>query len=147
MTSKLCMFSLGVLLLLAGCRTVEPTPDTPWGEPYADVAVPENYGPYNTPPFRRDDGADGRRIFGRYAYRSAAGLDKPSRVADWFKTELPKQGWASQLDELDDEKGTMTLRWQKGDDKLVLRLAPDTLFNNSDRFSVLTVEMNPPYGN
>jgi hypothetical protein len=147
MTRNLCLFTIGLLLLLAGCHNPPKPPDTPWGEAYTDVVVPENYQPYNTPAFRREDGADGKRIFGRYAYKNVKGLDKPGALAAWFRIELPKHGWENQLDDVNEEKGTATLRYQKGDDKLVLRLAPDTLMSSSERFSVLVVEMNPPYGN
>lgn len=148
MTRNFCLFMLGLVVVLAGCQTPPPRePDKPWGEPYADVVVPESYKPYNTPPFRREDGADGRRIFGRYAYKSTKGLAKAGELAAWFKIELPKQGWQNQLDEVDESKGTATLRYQKDNDKLVLRLAPDQLVDNNERFSILIVEMNPPYGN
>jgi hypothetical protein len=147
MTRNLCFLALGLLLLVAGCKTVPKDPQTPWGEAYTDVVVPENYHPYDTPPFKREDSPAGKRIFGRYAYKNVNGMDKADKLAQWFQIELPKHGWTNQLDEIDLEKGTATLRYQKDEDKLVLKLAPDTRFNSSDRFSVLVVELNPPYGN
>ncbi|MBX3474984.1 MAG: hypothetical protein KF754_11425 [Planctomycetes bacterium] len=146
MTRNLSLLLLVLTCLVAGCKTTDKT-KVEWGETYTDVVVPAGYEAYGTPPFKRTDGADGKRIFGRYAYRNKEGMDKPSRLAAWFKKELPKQGWEHQVEEANDEKGTMTLRYIKNDDRLVLKLAPDNQLNKSDRFSVLTVEMNPPFDN
>lgn len=146
MTRNLCLVLLAFLLLAAGCKTTAPS-KVEWGETYADVVVPAAYEPYDTPPFKRTDGADGKRIFGRYAYRCTTGLDKPAELAAWFRKELPRQGWEHQVGEVDESKGTLSLRFKKDGDQLVLKLAPDNLVNKSERFSVLTVEMNPPYDN
>lgn len=146
MNKTLCLLLLAFVFAAVGCKTTGGT-KSQWGETYADVIVPADYVAYDSPPFKRTDGADGKRIYGRYAYRCSNGLDKAGDLAVWFKKELPKQGWEHQLDEVDADKGTMTLRYKKKDDQLVLKLAPDNLVNKSERFSVLTIEMNPPYDN
>lgn len=147
MTRTFCLVLVALVFAVAGCKTTGGTTKSQWGETYADVVVPGHYEPYDNPPFKRTDGADGKRVFGRYAYRCSKGLDNVADLAAWFKKELPKQGWEHQLDEVDADKGTATLRYKKKDDQLVLKVAPDNLVNKSDRFSILTVEMNPPYDN
>jgi hypothetical protein len=135
------------MILLAGCQSTGKTKNLghEGGEPYADVAVPVNYEAYDTPPFKRQDGAGDRRIYGRYAYKSKDGLDSATEVAGWYKEALPKDGWEFQTEELDEAKGTMSLRFKKADDQLLLKLAPDERTSGSERFSVLIVEMNPQY--
>ncbi len=147
MNKTLCLLLLAFVFAAIGCKTTGGGPKSVWGETYVDVVVPLDYEPHDNPPFKRTDGADGKRIYGRYAYRNTKGLDKPAELADWFKRELPKQGWEHQVDELNTDKGTCTLRYKKDGDQLVLKLAPDNLVNKSERFSILTVEMNPPYDN
>jgi hypothetical protein len=136
-----------VFALLAGCKSTGPRKNLghEGGEPYADVAVPTNYEPYDTPPFKRQDGAEGRRIYGRYAYKSTGGLDSAQKVASWLKSRLPSEGWEFQTEEVDDAKGTMSLRFKKDDDQVLLKLAPDERMQGSERFSILIVEMNPQY--
>ncbi len=146
MSKSLCWLTLCLLMLVAGCKTTNQ-PKIEWGETYSDVVVPADYTAYDTPPFKRQDGADGKRIFGRYAYKNKLGLDNPKSLAKWFEKELGAKGWEHQVDDMDADAGTLTARYKKGDDQLVLKLAPDQLLNKSDRFSVLTVEMNPPYDN
>lgn len=146
MTKNLTWLTLCLVLLLAGCKTTQQ-PKLEWGETYSDVVVPQEYTPYDTPPFKRQDSVDGKRIYGRYAYRCKSGLDNPKNLAAWFKTALVAKDWEHQVDDINADKGTMTLRYKKGEDQLVLKLAPDQLVNKSERFSVLTVEMNPPYDN
>ncbi|MBE7490793.1 MAG: hypothetical protein HS108_03370 [Planctomycetes bacterium] len=145
MNKTLCLLVLLLACMAVGCKTTG-SPKSEWGETYADVVVPASYQPYDTPPFRRTDGANGRRVYGRYAYRHET-LDDPASLAAWFKKELPKKGWEFQVEEINADKGTFTLRFIKGDDKLGLKLAPDTRLQSSDRFSVLVVEMNAPYDN
>lgn len=141
------LVTVTLLMLAAGCKTTGPRQNLghEGGEAYADVPVPGNYTEYDTPPFKRQDGAGGKRIFGRYAYRSTDGLDTPSRVVKWFKDELPAQGWELQTEESDDDKGTMEVRFKKDEDLLTLALEPDSRVQGTERFSVLTVEMNPQY--
>lgn len=145
MTRTISFLTLGLLLFVAGCHT-PPAKTNEWGETYQDVVVPENYKPHDSPPFKRVD-RDGKRVFGTYSFKSSSGLDTPSKVAAWFKTQLPNHGWENQLDDIDDTKGTLKARYKKGDDQLVLKLVPDEKVNNSERFSILTVEMNPQYDN
>ena len=136
-----------VLALLAACKSTGPRPNLghEGGEPYADVAVPENYEAYDTPPFKRQDGSGDRRIYGRYAYKSKGGLDSAQEVASWLKSHLPSDGWEFQTEEVNEAKGTMSLRFKKNDDQVLLKLAPDERTQGSERFSVLVVEMNPQY--
>jgi hypothetical protein len=134
------------VLLLAGCPTTQTGPVAEWGEPYDDIAVPSNYEPHDNPAFKRQDGAQGRRIYGRYSYRSVGdGLDSPERVLEYVKEEMPRLGWELMVEEVDTRRGTMSARFQKDDDQVVLRLEPDRRIQGSDRFSVFTVEMNPQY--
>jgi hypothetical protein len=141
------ILSVLTLLIVAGCKSTGPRKNLghEGGEAYADVVVPENYVEYDTPPFKRQDGASGKRLYGRYAYRSTDGLDSASEVQEWLKAELPKQGWELQTEELDDAKGTMSVRFEKDEDILLLELAPDDRVQGTERFSILTVEMNPQY--
>jgi hypothetical protein len=39
----------------------------------------------------------------------------------------------------------MMARFKKGDDQVLLTLAPDQRVQASERFSILTVEMNPKF--
>jgi hypothetical protein len=135
-----------VLLLVAGCPSTQKGPVAEWGEPYDDVVVPAGYSPHDTPAFKRQDGGQGRRIYGKYAYRSAGPeLDSPERVLEYVKAEMPKQGWELMVESVNTQRGTMTARFQKGDDQVLLRLEPDRRIQGSDRFSIYTVEMNPQY--
>jgi len=135
-----------LFLLVAGCKTTaHVNVGHEGGEPYADVAVPANYEAWDTPPFKRQDGSGGKRIYGRYAYRSTNGLDSAQKVADWCKANLPKDGWEFQTEEIDDAKGTMSLRFKKADDQVLLKLSPDERVSGTERFSILVVEMNPQY--
>jgi hypothetical protein len=135
------------LALAAGCTTPPVAPEQPhWGEPYADVPVPEEYRPYHTPPFKRQDGAEGRRVFGTYAYRSPGPeLEEPHRVVGWYKAMMPAYGWEFQTEDEGSAPGHMRIRFRKGDDQLVLRLHPDQNVRGTERYSVLVVAMNPPY--
>mgnify|MGYP001256624209 CR=1 FL=1 len=146
MQRLLVLSTVFAILLVAGCATTKHTnKGHEGGEAYADVPVPSNYEPYDTPPFKRQDSESGNRIYGRYAYRSTDGLDSSKEVADWCKKNLPREGWELQTEEVNDEKGTMKLLFKKGDDQLELSLAPDDQLQASKRFSILIVEMNPQY--
>ena len=147
MTRAFGLLLVSLLVLLAGCKSTGPKPDIEWGDPYADVVVPGNYEAHDNPPFKRQDGSDGKRIYARYAYRSNNGLDKASRVAAWLKENLPKQGWKHQVDEADEAKGLLTARYIKGDDKLQVKLAPDKVKHSEEGASVLTIEINGQYDN
>jgi hypothetical protein len=146
MAKALVLTSMFVLLLVAGCKST-PTVNKghEGGEAYLDVPVPANYEPYDTPPFKRQDSTAGRRIYGRYAYKSTDGLDNARKLADWFKENLPAEGWVLQTEEVDEKKGTAGVRFQKEDEQLLITLAPDQRVQGSERFSVLVVEMNPQY--
>jgi hypothetical protein len=140
------MLMVPVLLLVAACVTTPEGPQSVWGEPYDDVAVPEGYLPYDNPAFKREDGADGRRIFGRYSYRSPGEtLDSAERVLNFLKEAMPEHGWEFMVESLDTQRGTMSVRFQKGPDQVLMRLAPDRRVRGTGRYSVLTVEMNPQY--
>ncbi|MCB9893064.1 MAG: hypothetical protein H6839_01285 [Planctomycetes bacterium] len=140
------LFGVGLPLATAGCSTTKPKNlGHEGGEVYADVPAPANYEPFDTPPFKRQDGAGGKRVYGRYAYRSTNGLDSSKRVADWYKKALPDEGWELQTEEVDDAKGTMKLLFKKNEDQLELKLNPDDRLQGSERYSVLIVEMNPQY--
>lgn len=141
------LFTVLALVVLAGCKSAGPRENLghEGGEAYSDVPVPLNYVEYDNPPFKRQDGATGKRIYGRYAYKSDDGIDKATRVLTWFKDELPNQGWTLQTEELDDDAGTMSARFKKKDNILLITLAPDDRVRGTERFSVLTVEMNPQY--
>jgi hypothetical protein len=146
MKSVLTIAFTCVLALLAGCSTTKhKNLGHEGGEAYADVPTPANYSAYDTPPFKRQDGANDRRIYGRYAYKSTDGLDSAKEVAGWYKEAMPKDGWEFQTEEVDEAKGTMSLRFKKADDQLLLKLQPDERTTGSERFSVLIVEMNPQY--
>ena len=146
MTKYLVITTLFVLLFAAGCSTTKTVNlGHEDGEAYADVPAPANYEPFDTPPFKRQDGSNGRRIYGRYAYKSTNGLDSSKRVADWYKKTLPSEAWELQTDDVNDTKGTMKLLFKKGEDQLQLTLNPDDRFQGGERFSVLIVEMNPQY--
>lgn len=141
------LFMMAALLVFAGCRATAKRENLghEGGEPYADVPVPDNYIEYDIPPFKRQDGADGSRIYGRYAYRSTDGINEAAEVYAWFSRELPGHGWEYQIHELDDSGQTMTATFTKGDDQLQLNLEPDNRVRGTERFSILTVEMNPQY--
>lgn len=141
------LLTVFTLVLVTGCRTTGPRENLghEGGEAYADVPVPEGYTEYDIPPFKRQDGAGGKRIYGRYAYRSTGGIDKASGISRWFREELPMHGWDLQTDELDDEANTMSARFEKEDDILLVTLEPDNRKRGTERFSVLTIEMNPQY--
>lgn len=140
------ILSLFVLLLTAGCQTTgTKNVGHEGGETYADVPVPANYEPYDTPPFKRQDSDSGRRIYGRYAYKSTGGLDNARKVTDWLKKNLPAEGWEFQTEDVDENKGTASVRFMKGDEQLLIKLAPDERVQGSERFTVLVVEMNPQY--
>lgn len=146
MQRLLVLSTVFALLLLAGCATTKTVnKGHEGGEAYADVPVPANYEKYDTPPFKRQDSDSGNRIYGRYAYRSTDGLDSATEVADWFKQNLPRDGWELQTEKTDEEKGTMSLLFKKDDDQLELKLTPDEKLQGSQRFSILIVEMNPQY--
>lgn len=146
MKNALLLSTMFVLLLAAGCSTTKhKNLGHEGGEVYADVAAPAGYEPYDTPPFKRQDGDDGRRIYGRYSYKSTGGLGSAQKLADWYKKTLPGDGWELQTEEVNDSKGTMKLLFKKADDQLSLKLTPDERFQGSERFSVLVVEMNPQY--
>lgn len=146
MQRLLVLSTVFALLLLAGCATTKTVnKGHEGGEAYADVSVPSNYEPYDTPPFKRQDGASGNHIYGRYAYRSTDGIDSAQELTDWFKQNLPRDGWELQTEEVNEEKGTMSLLFKKADDQLQLTLAPDEKLQGSKRFSILIVEMNPQY--
>ncbi|MBK8207487.1 MAG: hypothetical protein IPK87_11985 [Planctomycetes bacterium] len=146
MKLSLTFLTLLAVLLIAGCKTTNGTNKSAWGEPYADVPVPANYEPHDNPAFKRQDSAAGKRIYGRYSYRSTGdSLDTPSKVLGWFKDTLPGEGWELMVEEHNDSEGTMKVRFKKADDQLELQLAPDARVQSSKRFSVLTVEMNPKF--
>lgn len=146
MKNLLLFTTLCVLLLAAGCSTTtQKNLGHEGGESYADVPMPAGYEPYDTPPFKRQDGSEGRRIYGRYAYKSTGGLGSAQKLADWYKKTLPGEGWELQTEEVNDSKGTMALLFKKADDQLSLKLSPDEKFQGTERFSVLIVEMNPQY--
>lgn len=146
MQKVVLLTSLLVLLAVAGCKTT-PTVNKghEGGETYGDVPVPGNYEPYDTPPFKRQDSDSGRRIYGRYAYKSTGGLDNARKAADWFKKNLPAEGWEFQTEDVDEDKGTAEVRFKKADETLLVALAPDERVQGSERFSVLVIEMNPQY--
>jgi hypothetical protein len=146
MQRLLVVSTVFAIVLLAGCATTKTVnKGHEGGKVYADVPVPENYEPYDTPPFKRQDSESGNHIYGRYAYRSTKGLDSSKEVADWFKSSLPHEGWELQTEDVNDEQGTMKLLFKKEDDQLELSLAPDEHLQGRDRFSILIVEMNPQY--
>jgi hypothetical protein len=140
---------LALLLFAAGCTTTPKNLGHEGGKPYADIPVPSNYAAYDTPPFKRQDSDAGKRIYGRYAYKSTDGLDSAAELATWFSRNLPAEGWQLQTEDVDDAKGTMTLRYIKGEgddaETLKLALSPDKRVQGSDRFSILIVELNPQY--
>ncbi len=138
---------MGALLVFAGCRATAQRENLghEGGQPYADIPVPDNYVEYDTPPFKRQDGADGSRIYGRYAYRSVDGIDDAAEVYGWFSRELPRHGWTYQIHLLDESKQTMSATFIKDDDQIQLNLAPDQRVRGTERFSILTVTMNPQY--
>jgi hypothetical protein len=139
-------FLLLALLIIAGCKTTG-TKETPaWGDPYTDVVVPGNYEAHDNPPFKRQDGADGKRIYGRYSYRSTGtATDSPTGVLDFLKANMVQDGWALQTEEVNEEAGTMKVQFKKDDDVVQLTLTPDKRVQSDERFSVLIVEMNPKY--
>ncbi len=145
MKAKLTFLLLLTALVIAGCKTVETrTPE--WGETYADVVLPANYVPHDNPPYKRQDSADGKRIYGRYSLRSKGdGFDDPRKVLDFLKGSMAHDGWELMLENLDEEKSTMMARFKKGDDQVVLTMTPDRRVQGSERFSILTVEMNPKF--
>ena len=146
MKRYLVLSGLIVLLFVAGCSTTKHVNlGHEGGEAYADVPAPANFEPFDTPPFKRQDGSGGKRVYGRYAYKSTNGLDSSKRVADWYKKSLPGEGWELQTEEVDDAKGTMKLLFKKDEDQLELKLNPDDRMQGSERYSVLIVEMNPQY--
>ncbi|MBX3460110.1 MAG: hypothetical protein KF696_09160 [Planctomycetes bacterium] len=145
MQRTLTFLALMTLLLLAGCKTTNGNNKPAWGEAYADVPVPVNYEAHDNPPFKRQDSDAGKRIYGKYSYRSTGeGLDDAGKVQEWFKAELPNHGWELMVEELDKEKGTMAVRFKKADDQLLVSLAPDKRMQGK-RFSVLVIELNPKF--
>jgi hypothetical protein len=147
MKATLTFLGLVAILLVAGCKTVQHD-GPPWdnGEAYTDVVVPGNYIKYNDPPFKRQDGAGGKRIYGRYAYRSKGnGVDDAQKVLDFLKGNMAHEGWELMVEEAKPDAGTMMARFKKGDDQVLLTLAPDRRVQASERFSILTVEMNPKF--
>jgi hypothetical protein len=145
MKATLTFLGIVAILVIAGCKTVER--DTPeWGEPYTDVVVPGNYVKHDDPAFKRQDGADGKRIYGKYSYRSKGeGLDDPKAVQEFLKGNMAYEGWELMVEELNESAGTMMVRFKKGEDQVLLTLAPDKRIRGSDRFSILVVEMNPKF--
>lgn len=141
------LFVLATLMVIAGCKTTGPRQNMghEGGEAYADVPVPDNYVEYDVPPFKRQDGADGSRIFGHYAYRSTDGIDQANEVYTWFVRELPSHGWEYQVHDLDETAETLSATFIKGDDQLRIELAPDTRARGTERFSILTIKLNPQY--
>lgn len=135
---------LFVLAMLVGCTTSGPQME--WGPAYDDVPVASGFEPFDNPAFHREDTEGGRRIYGRYAYR-AEGLYAADQASTYFKAELPKKGWTFVNETSDPETGTWSARFEKGDDKLDLKLRPDSELHARNRFSVLVVTLNDPYGN
>ncbi|NUO15735.1 MAG: hypothetical protein HUU03_04765 [Planctomycetaceae bacterium] len=135
-----------VLMLLAGCTLTESgaVPEVRWGEAYSDVPQPGGFSRHDTPPFSREDSSSGKRLVGTYSYR-AEGVVKPKPLAEFYRTELAKEGWIFVNETLDEEKSAWKARFTKGEDKLDLVLWVE--LRKSPAFSVLTVKMNDPYGN
>lgn len=145
MQRTLTIFALLAILLMAGCKTTDGGNKPAWGETYADVPVPANYEPHDNPPFKRQDSDSGKRIYGIYSYRSTGeALDDAAKVQKWFKEKLPDHGWELMVEELDTEKGTMSVRFEKKENQLLVTLSPDKKLQGK-RFSVLVIEMNPKF--
>ncbi|MBZ0136855.1 MAG: hypothetical protein K8I27_10820 [Planctomycetes bacterium] len=146
MHKVLVLTTLLVCLFAAGCSSTKKiNKGHEGGESYVDVPVPANYEDYDTPPFKRQDSEGGRRIYGRYAYKSTDGIDSAREVTAWFTKNLPAEGWEFQTEDVDENKGTATVRFKKGDEQLKIELSPDERVSGSERFSVLVIEMNPQY--
>ena len=147
MKATLTFLGIVAILVIAGCKTVPPAaPGWDGGEKYADVVVPSNYEPHNDPAFKRQDGADGKRIYGKYSYRSKGdGTDDPKAVQDFLKANMAYEGWELMVESIDEPAGKMMVRFKKADDQVLLTLGPDTRVRGSDRFSILVVEMNPKF--
>jgi len=146
MQKFIVLSSLVVLLLVAGCQTTpKQNLGHEGGESYADVPAPANYEPYDNPPFKRQDSEAGRRIYGRYAYKSTDGIDNSRKLTDWYKKNLAAEGWEFQTEDVDENKGTASIRFKKEDEQLLIKLSPDERVQGSERFSVLVIEMNPQY--
>ena len=146
MQKYVALASLVLILLIAGCESTQiENKGHEGGETYTDVPVPSNYEPFDTPPFKRQDSESGRRIYGRYAYKSTDGLDDARKLTDWFKKNLPGEGWEFQTEDVDEDKGTADVRFKKGDELLQIKLSPDERVRGSERFTVLVIEMNPQY--
>lgn len=146
MQKVLVLTTLLVLLAVAGCKTTpKENLGHEGGETYKDVPIPANYEPYDTPPFKRQDSDSGRRIYGRYAYKSTNGLDDAGKLTEWLKKNLPAEGWEFQTEDVDQNKGTAAVRFKKGDEQLLVKVAPDERVQGTERFSVLVIEMNPQY--
>jgi hypothetical protein len=148
--SPLFTVALCALLLaaasLGGCRSTGSGEPLPWGPPFDDIVVPPNYQPYDNPPFLRTDSADGRRLFGRYSYRSTGeGLDNASRVAEFLRDSMANDGWELMVEEIEERRGNLMMRFRKGDDQALLKLYPDRRVRGSARYSVLEVVLNPQF--
>jgi hypothetical protein len=66
-------------------------------------------------------------------------------VLNFLRDSMANDGWTLMVEEHDDRRGTMSARFSKGADQVVLSLAPDEIVRGSPRFSILTVHLNPQY--
>lgn len=146
MTRALALLAFAAMVLVAGCVSPERPPTVEWGEPYADVVIPAGFDRHDNPPFRREDGSGGARIFGRYSYR-AKELVQVENVASFMKEELPKQGWTFVDEQIEADQGTYQGRFEKDDDKLDIDVRPDRAASGAVRYSILTVTMNGQFDN
>ncbi|MDC1142742.1 hypothetical protein OAU50_06595 [Planctomycetota bacterium] len=134
------LFVISVLMFAAGCKSTGEVTTFDWGPAYEDVSVPSDFEAMETKPFVRND-----RSYGKYFYRSTKGLLRPVKVSKWFRDNLPSDGWGFQEEDMNDAKGTMILRFIKGDDQLTIKMNPDKRMSATERYSVLTIEMNSQY--